>query len=229
MHPKEGIRYQPISSQDYAALQNTTGAYCVRHTGVGAFELGLQYQYLVDGQLHREGGPAKQWQDGTQEWYQHGKPHREDGPAFVHEQGQKLVWMHHGLVHRLDGPAVIQPDCSWWYQQGKLHRLDGPALMSTNGVQKWFQRGQYHREDGPALLRINPKDGKVLEERWYRQGQLHREDGPALQTAKGVKKWYLLGNQVPYKQMPYVQAQRMSRAMKSETQSKKKTALGMAL
>ena len=32
-------------------------------------------------QLHREDGPAVEWNDSTKEWRVNGKLHREDGPA----------------------------------------------------------------------------------------------------------------------------------------------------
>jgi len=46
--------------------------------------------------------------------------HREDGPAVEYECGIKR-WYKNGLLHRLDGPATIweSPDCVDWYYQGK--------------------------------------------------------------------------------------------------------------
>jgi len=32
--------------------------------------------------LHREDGPAVEWNDGTKCWYQNGELHRKDGPAI---------------------------------------------------------------------------------------------------------------------------------------------------
>lgn len=39
--------------------------------------------YDERGRFHRDGGPAKRWPNGMEEWYQHGNIHREDGPACV--------------------------------------------------------------------------------------------------------------------------------------------------
>jgi len=39
--------------------------------------------------LHREDGPAKEYVNGTEYWYQYGKLHREDGPAIVYYNGYK--------------------------------------------------------------------------------------------------------------------------------------------
>jgi len=41
--------------------------------------------YLV----HREDGPAVEWQDGTKWWYLNGKRHRENGPAVEWPDGSK--------------------------------------------------------------------------------------------------------------------------------------------
>ena len=38
--------------------------------------------YYVNGDLHREDGPAKEYIDGDKWWYINGKLHRLDGPAI---------------------------------------------------------------------------------------------------------------------------------------------------
>lgn len=40
-------------------------------------------EWRLNGQLHREDGPAYEWPDGYKAWYRFGKLHREDGPAIV--------------------------------------------------------------------------------------------------------------------------------------------------
>lgn len=65
--------------------------------------------YTLDGQLHREDGPALIEPDGTRVWFQNGKQHREDGPALIMPDGYSL-WCYHGEFHREDGPAVIDED-----------------------------------------------------------------------------------------------------------------------
>ena len=37
--------------------------------------------WYLNGNLHREDGPAIIWADGTKIWYKNGLRHREDGPA----------------------------------------------------------------------------------------------------------------------------------------------------
>ena len=55
---------------------------------------------------------------GTQEWYLDGQLHREDGPAVIHPSGYQ-AWYLNGQVHRDDGPAIISPDGTQvWYLNG---------------------------------------------------------------------------------------------------------------
>ena len=68
--------------------------------------------WLVDGKLHRDGGPA------AKEWYQEGQLHRDGGPALVYTNGTKQ-----------------------WYSHGKLHRLNGPAVIDKDGVELWYLYG----------------------------------------------------------------------------------------
>ena len=53
-------------------------------------------KWFVDGQLHREDGPAVEWSDGSKEWYFDGKRHRTDGPAFEDVDGTKY-WCINGV------------------------------------------------------------------------------------------------------------------------------------
>ena len=50
--------------------------------------LGNKIWYL-DGQYHREDGPAVEMVDGTNKWFLDGKLHREDGPAIEEKMEQK--------------------------------------------------------------------------------------------------------------------------------------------
>jgi hypothetical protein len=49
-------------------------------------------RYRLDGQLHREDGPAIDNVNGYQEYWQHGQLHREDGPAIISPLGRKEWW-----------------------------------------------------------------------------------------------------------------------------------------
>lgn len=71
--------------------------------------------YIVNGQVHRDDGPALISRNGNTFWYQNGEYHREDGPAVDYIDGEK-IWCQHGLIHRDDGPAItyLDQDPEWW-------------------------------------------------------------------------------------------------------------------
>jgi hypothetical protein len=60
--------------------------------------------------------------DGTIRYMNiNGDLHREDGPAYEHPNGAK-AWWKDGRVHREDGPARIWPDGDlWYYLKGKSY------------------------------------------------------------------------------------------------------------
>jgi len=53
---------------------------------------GTKYWYL-NGELHREDGPAAEYTNGAKFWCLNGKLHREDGPAVELTNGNKLWWL----------------------------------------------------------------------------------------------------------------------------------------
>ncbi len=104
-------------------------------------ENGITYQVTVtpkktewrlNGQLHRENGPAREFSDGTKSWYLNGKLHREDGPAHVYSDGTKS-----------------------WYLNGKLHRVDGPAREFSDGRKEWWIDGINYTE-AEFLVKTQP-------------------------------------------------------------------------
>lgn len=187
-----------------------------------------QEHWFNHGARHRTGLPAVTHWDrhGTVtrvQWFefdlelirrmQGGVMHCEDAPAFVRLDAKGEVieqkWFLHGALHRVDGPAVERRSGKHeWFLNGQLHRPGGePAVCDWDGTLSWYEHGQLHRIGGPAVLKPNG----AFE--WYHKGKLHREDGPAVQSAGGTKKWYLHGEQMAYKDMPYVQAQRLNKAL----------------
>jgi hypothetical protein len=50
-------------------------------------------RWYLNGKLHREDGPAVEWNDGTKFWYLNGERHREDGPAIECANGNKYWWL----------------------------------------------------------------------------------------------------------------------------------------
>ena len=81
---------------------------------------------------------VKVYADGSKSWYLNGQRHREDGPAFDRRDGYK-AWYLNGKRHREDGPAIEWSDGgkSWWLNN-KRHREDGPAIEFSNGGKYWY-------------------------------------------------------------------------------------------
>jgi hypothetical protein len=46
-------------------------------------------EWRLDGELHREDGPAIEGSDGAREWFLNSKRHREDGPAIERADGKR--------------------------------------------------------------------------------------------------------------------------------------------
>jgi hypothetical protein len=73
-------------------------------------------EWYVNGEYHREDGPAREWADGSKGWWKNGNPHREDGPSYEGACGEKQ-WRLDGLLHREDGPAIEYADGrKAWYR-----------------------------------------------------------------------------------------------------------------
>ena len=59
------------------------------------------------------------YEDGDKSWYLNGERHREDGPAVEYADGRK-EWYLNDQLHREDGPAVEHADGDkYWYLKGK--------------------------------------------------------------------------------------------------------------
>ena len=83
---------------------------------------------------------------GHKEWRLNGELHREDGPAVEHANGGKAWYLKDGL-HREDGPAVEHASgAKAWYLN------DQPADPETI-VDLWLMRGKYcfYDEDNDCL------------------------------------------------------------------------------
>jgi hypothetical protein len=146
--------------------------------------------------LHRDDGPAVFWSDGTQEWYRHGKRHRDsDQPALIlthQSKDKRKEWWVNGQLHRTEGPAIIwENGREKWFCQGKCHRIGGPAIKYEFGGEEWWLHNQLHREDGPAVI---ASDGTQM---WYYHNQLHRAEGPAVIFPDGHTEWWTEGTRGP--------------------------------
>jgi hypothetical protein len=62
-----------------------------------------------------------EWPCGTKIWYLNGEHHREDGPAVEHIRGD-MEWWQHNKLHRTDGPAIE------WVDGRKHWSLDGVSM-----------------------------------------------------------------------------------------------------
>jgi hypothetical protein len=80
--------------------------------------------WYLNGERHREDGPAVEWANGHKSWYLNGERHREDGPAVEWANGHK----------------------SWWLN-GKRHREDGPAIEDSDGYKSWYLNGKNLTEE----------------------------------------------------------------------------------
>ena len=102
----------------WAVLHKLQGTPTQAHDGV---------EWRLHGELHRFGGPAQEWNNGSQVWYEHGKMHRVGGPAVTLADGSKM-WFEYDLNHRIGGPAMEWADGrNEWWVHGELQRvMDSP-------------------------------------------------------------------------------------------------------
>ena len=100
---------------------------------------------------------------GREEWVQHGKLHRLDGPAFICSLVRYREWYVNGIIHREDGPARVWDDGKEeWFNNGCRHRLNGPALKRPSGYQEWWVDDQ--EVDVVALFGYLPSEPLTEEE-----------------------------------------------------------------
>jgi len=80
--------------------------------------------------------------NGDRFWFLNGERHREDGPAVEYISGTKY-WFLNGKIHREDRPAIeFANGAKYWYKNGKYHREDGPAIEYTDGGKAWYLNGE---------------------------------------------------------------------------------------
>lgn len=69
---------------------------------------GTEEWFDEEGRCHRDGGlPACIAVDGSRAWFQHGRLHREDGPAFIDQHGRFSFWLNGECVESEDIHRVI--------------------------------------------------------------------------------------------------------------------------
>jgi hypothetical protein len=87
---------------------------------------GTKYWYL-NGERHREDGPAIEYSDGGKSWFLNDKHHREDGPAIEWANGHK-EWHLHGeeLTEEEHRQRTSGQTCN-----GKIVEIDGIKYKLT--------------------------------------------------------------------------------------------------
>lgn len=112
----------------------------------GLVERGFETRFRVNGQLHREDGPAVIFPGGDQYWFRNNQLHRQDGPARILFDGTE-EWWENGQRHRIGDPAIIRLDGHQeWWRNNQLHRTDGPAVVYSDRREEWWEDGQKLRE-----------------------------------------------------------------------------------
>jgi len=93
------------------------------------------------GQLHREDGPAIEYDNGDKLWFLNGKCHREGGPAIEYDNGDK-EWYLNGWLHREDGPAVecVNGDKHWWINGVRIQSEEDRQRAKREKLEKEIAR-----------------------------------------------------------------------------------------
>ena len=115
---------------------------------------------------------GKKYIMNTYSYYEDGLLHRLDGPAIVVKGNRAhIIFYIRGKIHRDNGPAGIYKNGDkLWYKMNNIHRDDGPAIIDGNGRKEWYFKHQAHRLDGPAVIDGNKKEW------WIEDFQLSEEE-----------------------------------------------------
>ncbi len=77
-------------------------------------------EWYLNGELHREIGPAIDWADGSKSWFLNGKRHRADGPAIEHVSGPNFWYLNGASLTEAEFNARKMNPCN-----GKVIEIDG--------------------------------------------------------------------------------------------------------
>jgi hypothetical protein len=88
------------------------------------------------------------YENGNIKWFnKDNKLHRVGGPAIEYFNGTKAYYID-DILHRVDGPAIESPNGEKeYYQYGKLHNLKGPAYVNSNGTCQYYINGVFYEEN----------------------------------------------------------------------------------
>ena len=96
--------------------------------------------------IHRDDGPDIEYLNGSKEYWVNGNLHRENGPAIITDR--YMAWYRNGQLHRENGPAVeFGFKYKQWFINGKSHRIDGPALEYFDGYKERYINGELYTLD----------------------------------------------------------------------------------
>lgn len=137
---------------------------------------------LSSGQLHREFGPAKEYQDGTKEWYWKDNLHKNDGPAAI-EENVSTMWYRHGQIHREDGPAIIYPNGHSSYY------LYNQALKDFDQLKETVALRDKAKAEGKTFFTLEVSHLSVIVSFDF-NGQKHNDEGPAIVNYDSVHESY---------------------------------------
>ena len=76
--------------------------------------------WYLNGERHREDGPAVEWASGGKWWYLNGKRHREDGPAVEWASGSKEWYLNGEQLTETEFKNRMNKPCS-----GKVVEIEG--------------------------------------------------------------------------------------------------------
>jgi hypothetical protein len=80
-------------------------------------------------------------------WWMEGERHREDGPAVEYANGDKTWWIK-GRLHRIYGPAIdLVSGHKAWFFNGERHCEDGPAVEYANSNYEWWLNDVQYTEE----------------------------------------------------------------------------------
>ena len=98
------------------------------------------------------------YKDGSKEWWLNGNRHREDGPAIERADGTKSWWLN-GNRHREDGPAIewADGDKEWYLNGIEYSESDWKKEVAKLNANKISCDGR--------IVEIDGKKYKLIEEK----------------------------------------------------------------
>lgn len=150
----------------------------------------------VDERLHGDGVPAVRFDDGGEEWWWHGRAHKDGDEPAIQISVSNTVSVDIGRSSNGGGKERLRllENTVVWCCDGLIHRDEGAAIQNHGDEDSYrlefWCRGRRHNSSGAAYINSEEK-------RWYYHGLLHREDGPAVQPMMTNNKfgdWFWYGH-----------------------------------